>query len=294
MFRMLLTTTAIVAVLQTGALAADTAASDMMKPGPVFTQDGKYERRVTQDGYYEAGAGQILANSLIGKSVYNNATDGAEAVGDINDIIISPNGTAEAVIIGVGGFLGIGEKDVAVDFGKVSWVDRDGERWIIVDTTKEQLEAAPAYDRVAMNEKPMDGSNATVTEKTAQNAPATEKMAQNTTDREMMPVDIAAMSTEELVGARVYDSQQEDIGEISDVIVSDSGSVEAFIVDVGGFLGIGEKPVAIGAKDIDFKKNGDGLVFTPFTKKQLNDQTAYTKEGYEKDGMSGVLTVPNS
>lgn len=296
MFRMLLTTTAIVAVLQTGALAADTKATDTMKPGPVFSQDGKYESRVTQDGYYQFGTDQILANSLIGKSVYNNATDDAEAVGDINDIVISPNGTAEAVIIGVGGFLGIGEKDVAVDFDKVSWADRNGERWIIVDATKEQLEAAPAYERVAMSEKPMDRSNATTTEKMATNAPATERSAQNTADQEMMPVDIAAMSTDELIGARVYDAQQEDMGEISDVIVSDSGSVEAFIVDVGGFLGIGEKPVAIGAKNLDFKKNSDEdiLVFTPFSKKQLNDQAAYTKEGFEKDPVNGVLVVPNS
>lgn len=296
MFRMLLTTTAIVAVMQTGAFAADGDASNMAKPTTVFTQDGKYERPVSQDGYFQAVAGQILANTLIGKSVYNNASDEGEVVGDINDIVIAPNGMAEAVIIGVGGFLGIGEKDVAIEFGKVNWVDRDGERWIVVDASKEQLEAAPAFERTVLAPKPMANAADTPAtgDKMARNA--SETASGNVSNQEMMPVDMAAVSTEELIGARVFGGQQEDLGEVSEVIVSDSGSVEAFVVDVGGFLGIGEKPIAIGSKDIDFKQDADGniVVFTPFTKEQLEQQAAYTREGYEKDRMNGALTVPNS
>lgn len=53
------------------------------------------------------------------------------------------------------------------------------------------------------------------------------------------------MTTEALTGAWTYDSNDEHIGEVSQVIVNTSGSVEAVIIDVGGFLGIGEKPVEL-------------------------------------------------
>ena len=60
-------------------------------------------------------------------------------------------------MIGVGGFLGIGEKDVAVGFDRVSWSDRDGQRIIVVSATKEDLQAAPEFQRTAI----MDGVAAT-------------------------------------------------------------------------------------------------------------------------------------
>lgn len=63
-----------------------------------------------------------LASSLIGRTVYNNNEEG---IGDINDVIISESGQVVAVVIGVGGFLGIGEKDVGVDFAALSFKPSD-------------------------------------------------------------------------------------------------------------------------------------------------------------------------
>jgi len=62
---------------------------------------------------------QIMASRLIGTTVVgaNN-----ESIGDVNDVIIDRNGQAMAVVIGVGGFLGIGEKDVAVPFQQLDFV----------------------------------------------------------------------------------------------------------------------------------------------------------------------------
>src|SRR4051794_13939402 len=63
--------------------------------------------------------GQWRASKLVGVDVYG--TDNAK-IGDIREVLLNRNGAAEAVVIGVGGFLGIGEKDVAVPFSAVEWV----------------------------------------------------------------------------------------------------------------------------------------------------------------------------
>src|SRR5690606_36160227 len=76
--------------------------------------------------------------------VYSSAAADAERIGEINDLVISAEGDVAAVIIGVGGFLGLGEKNVAVDYAQLQWTGaEDGDR-IVLETTKEALNAAPA------------------------------------------------------------------------------------------------------------------------------------------------------
>lgn len=64
--------------------------------------------------------GQWRSSKLIGVNVYNEAN---EKLGDIAELIIGKNGNVEQVILGVGGFLGIGEKNVTVSFDKLKWVN---------------------------------------------------------------------------------------------------------------------------------------------------------------------------
>ena len=66
----------------------------------------------------QQSANQWRASQLVGLAVYGNNN---ERIGDINEVLLDRNGGAEAVVIGVGGFLGIGEKDVAVPFKAVEW-----------------------------------------------------------------------------------------------------------------------------------------------------------------------------
>ncbi len=61
---------------------------------------------------------QVLASKLIGTTVVSTSN---EAIGDVNDIVIDRDGRALAVVIGVGGFLGIGEKDVAVAMSELEF-----------------------------------------------------------------------------------------------------------------------------------------------------------------------------
>jgi sporulation protein YlmC with PRC-barrel domain len=66
-------------------------------------------------------------------------------IGDIKDILVEKNGQVAAVILSVGGFLGIGEKDVAVPFNAIHLTEKDGKRYLVIDTTKEALQSAPGY-----------------------------------------------------------------------------------------------------------------------------------------------------
>jgi len=352
MIRTLLTTTAMVALLGTGAAYAQDTQTDTTqqtttkqqttqtaKPGTIFNRETKYQRQVNDKGYFQAGQGEILASTLIGKAVYSGPNEDADRIGDVNDVVLSPNGSAEAVIIGVGGFLGIGEKDVAVDFDRVSWVDRDGNRYIVVQSTKEDLEAAPKFDRssteparVSSNDQNANGNastndngtvannNNTMTTTDNNNANATDPNAQavannnnNNTktttttttggnkqamagpDRSnMKKVQMNEISADNLQGKRVYGANNEDIGEISDVLLTQDGKVDAFVVDVGGFLGMGEKSVAIATQNIDFMsdQNGDLVVFTPFTQDQLKNQPEYSEQAYQTDRNNTVLMAP--
>ena len=60
---------------------------------------------------------------------------------------MSGDGNVEAVILAVGGFLGIGEKDVAVNTQAVQMIQDGDTQRLVVQATKEALEAAPSYDR---------------------------------------------------------------------------------------------------------------------------------------------------
>jgi sporulation protein YlmC with PRC-barrel domain len=64
--------------------------------------------------------GQWRSSKLIGVDVYNEAN---EKVGDIEELILDKSGKVEHVVLGVGGFLGMGEHYVAVAFDKLKWVN---------------------------------------------------------------------------------------------------------------------------------------------------------------------------
>ena len=60
------------------------------------------------------------ASKLVGLAVYN---DSNEKLGDISEILVDKSGKINAVVIGIGGFLGVGQHDIAVSFDKLKWVD---------------------------------------------------------------------------------------------------------------------------------------------------------------------------
>lgn len=111
-------------------------------------------------GTYQSQPSDIEASSFIGQRIYATdtmpATDtvqpGAEKdwddVGEINEVILGRDGQVKAVVLGVGGFLGMGEKDVAVPMQDVTFVkngDGASDYFLVVNANKETLTSAPAF-----------------------------------------------------------------------------------------------------------------------------------------------------
>jgi sporulation protein YlmC with PRC-barrel domain len=89
--------------------------------------------------------GTVSASELLNKAV-KNATN--ENVGDINDLQIGDDGKIAAVIVGVGGFLGLGEKDVALPYDQIAFArDADGALIVTANVTKESLQAMPEWKK---------------------------------------------------------------------------------------------------------------------------------------------------
>ena len=94
--------------------------------------------------FYAVKPADVRVSKLIGATVYNVNN---ENIGDIEDLILDDGKTLRAVVIGVGGFLGIGEHDVAVEPNALMITrnnDNDDDVRIVLNTTKENLKNAPA------------------------------------------------------------------------------------------------------------------------------------------------------
>jgi sporulation protein YlmC with PRC-barrel domain len=92
-----------------------------------------------------------------------------------------------------------------------------------------------------------------------------------------------------MIGSAVYDAQNRDIGKVSDVIIDRDGRVAAVVLDVGGFLGMGGKLVAINLSQI--KAVGNHLTLD-MTKEQLQQARAYQLE--DRDTGAGTSPSPAS
>jgi sporulation protein YlmC with PRC-barrel domain len=367
MIRNLLATTAIATLVATGAFAQTPAptTTDPAAPAPGAATPGATAAPETPMVIKAEGN---LASNIIGETVYNGTGDDAENIGEVNDIIISQDGNIEAVVIGVGGFLGIGQKDVAIEYDLVKWEERDNDRYLVVETSREALEAqqefdeaayrpmpadaevtetkpataedlasapvqeegaeapadtamapateAPATDEPAADDMaaaPADGDAAATDEQTAAaptEEPATDSMAQAPADDEAatdetqtgaidrstlkeQPVD--QITAENFVGTTVYGANDEQIGEIGDVVLApDTQDIDAVLVDVGGFLGIGEKQVALGMDNLQFMADEDGdlYLYTNLSKEQLEAQPAYDESGYAENRDEMRMNVP--
>ncbi len=80
--------------------------------------------------------GNWRASKLVGLTVYN---DSNEKLGDISEILVDNSGKINAVVIGVGGFLGVGQHDIAVSFDQLKWVKEPAR-----SASTDRAPAAPA------------------------------------------------------------------------------------------------------------------------------------------------------
>ncbi|TGV80079.1 PRC-barrel domain containing protein, partial [Mesorhizobium sp. M00.F.Ca.ET.158.01.1.1] len=138
MIRTLLATTALATMVATGAFAQSTAT-----PAPA-----KQPAAQEPAAPVVHAEGSIVTN-IIGETVYNGTGDNAENIGKVTDVVFDKDGMVKSVVIGVGDFLVVGTKNVAFDYDKLQWAEKNGDRWLVAQTTKDELTAHPEFDSKA-------------------------------------------------------------------------------------------------------------------------------------------------
>ena len=128
-------------------LALSTSLAALLLATPAWSQTSTYQTtQPTQAQTQTATLQPNEARSLVDKPVYGS--DGKK-IGEINNVLIGKDGRARAAVIDVGGFLGVGEKKVAVDWKQLNI---SGDR-IVVGMTKDQAKAAPEFKREQVAEQ---------------------------------------------------------------------------------------------------------------------------------------------
>lgn len=258
----------------------------------------------------ERGLNEMLATDLMGKDVYVRQgaaeTNGEAAtmtaadlenmdnIGQINDLVLSNDGSVLAVVIGIGGFLGVAEQDVAVTMDQVSFAtnaDDMEETYVVVNTSVELLQSSPAFDRTAVmnGATGMQDADTAATDMESSTDADADVATDDVTDREMLTapdteregytaVTAADVSVDDLIGNTVYDAEDTNIGTVDDVIVGDNGSVQDVIIDFGGFLGLGATQVALNFEEMTMLTNEDDdlRVYVSATEEQLEAMPTYS------------------
>lgn len=236
-----------------------------------------YARRAPADMSGAEGSPGLNADGTHSWAMLNRADlDGMDNIGQINEIVLSSDGQVRAIVIGVGGFLGIGERDVAVTMDQVTFASDPDDlslMHIVVNIGADMLTDSPHYDRTAMTGERVPGAHtAPVADRTAFTAP---ELARDGYDR----VEITQVSTEMLVGKSVYGVNDEAVGTIDDLIVDDAGGITNVIIDFGGFLGIGATQVSLGFEELTILANEgstDVRVYVDATKEQVQALPPYS------------------
>lgn len=226
-----------------------------------------------------APAASADTSKLIGRNIQNAQN---ETIGEIKSIYIGKDGKVDSVMVGVGGFLGVGEREVRLAWSDLN-VTNNGEK-VTVNMTKDQLKAKPEYkysDQAYRGQvftdtgplKTADGTRAPANSNMAA-APAT-STGPSTGDFNAT----GEMSANALIGAKVRNEARDVVGEIEDVYVDKNGAIKAVIVSVGGFLGVGTKNVAVKWSDIKFARDDKSVVVTTnWTKDALKAMPDYKYE----------------
>jgi len=174
------TTTQQPAVTQPAAPAAPAAETDTTKKSTSTQAKSDQPAKPVKGQIVLQDKDSILASTLIGSTVYSPAN---ETVGDINDLIVGLDGKVQGVVIGVGGFLGLGEKDVAVKMDQITVQPEDANKSnvrLILASTKADLEAAPEFKSVAAQNREMNSNTGSTTMPAA---PATPPASTGTTNQ---------------------------------------------------------------------------------------------------------------
>ena len=130
-------------------MAEQPTGKDRMQSSPMTMQSGQSMQR-SQSGMQHRGylntapANGAQASNLIGADV---KTAKGEDVGSVNDLIIDKKGQVVAIVVSVGGFLGMGEKDVAIGWDDVTRSASSDDKGLQIKSTREGLMSAPEFKK---------------------------------------------------------------------------------------------------------------------------------------------------
>ncbi len=151
--RRTLIVTAATLALMTGAAVAQTTSPTVGNPSSSTSSMSNSTTSASPTG------GQMAsADELIGKNVYGRDNN---KIGEVDDVILDGTGQAKQLVVSSGGFLGIGEKQVAIDYTAANW-DAQNNRLNLAGMTREDIGAMPEFQyddtmtSLNKNRKPAD------------------------------------------------------------------------------------------------------------------------------------------
>ncbi|SEP17462.1 PRC-barrel domain-containing protein [Salinihabitans flavidus] len=77
----------------------------------------------------------------------------------------------------------------------------------------------------------------------------------NTQESELTSEEREQLTAEEIKGQTVFDANGSEVGEISEILLNDDGQITEVVIDVGGFLGMGAKSVAVAFADLNLMRD---------------------------------------
>jgi sporulation protein YlmC with PRC-barrel domain len=231
----------------------------------------------------------VDARKMIGRNIKNMHN---ETIGEIKSIHLDSSGKVDAVIASVGGFLGVGDREVLLDWRDLK-IENNGEV-VHVNMTKDELKAKPPYtykdqatrgtvftDKGVWRDTTAANTRTDSVDRTDhRNDTAAANPNATTTTRSTGDFNVAGqMSAEALVGKTVKNATNESVGKINDVYLDANGAVKLVVVSVGGFLGVGSKDVGVPWSDLKFGRDGNSItVMTNWTKDSLKAMPDYKDE----------------
>ena len=220
---------------------------------------------------YEQQPTDIQASKFIGMRVYATDKDVApdvavkpgsekdwDDIGEINDVVLTRKGEVKAVVVGVGGFLGIGEKNVAVAMKDLKFMkngNNENDYFLVISANKQMLTDAPVYSGA---QKVTGNTSADNTAANSTSDTRTALIRPDVTREGYRQSEMKELTSENLVGARVYGAKEEDVGEVNKLVLNDDGSVKDLVLDIGGFLGLGEHRIAVPPDQVNIIRNEKG------------------------------------
>jgi sporulation protein YlmC with PRC-barrel domain len=270
-------------------------------------QDAAQQQQMQQD---QAMTGQQMGQAGTGmglqtRAIQQDELEGMDSIGSVSDVIVDEQGEIRAIVLDVGGFLGIGAREVALSTDQIEFgydQENPDQFYVISQVTAEELENAPEFDRDQLRQQRDEGAgvaqdeqqDAAVGQQPApQDRAATDPGAQQDPqwrgDRQALAApqmqregfqqaEAQEITADNLLGANVYDVNDENIGSVSDIVMGAEGQAEYAVIDIGGFLGLGTHTVAIGFDEMQVLHDegwADLRVYVDASQEELENMPEY-------------------